>query len=124
VSEVFDQLKDYPVNAGDKAFKEAIVRTRNTCGISHEMADTIVRIFMKELADSFIQNKIIELPHLGTFYFYNWSKVKQNISFKVSKEFKATRKKGGTDENNFIRAIEKPTTGDIGRDEDSLESGE
>jgi hypothetical protein len=121
--EVQAELKDYPSDAGEKAFKLAIKRLRDTCGISHEMADTIVRVFMKELADSLIQNKVLEIPHMGTFFYFR--KMAKNIlSFKISKEFKATRNKGGTDENNFIRTVEKSTPRSTGRNGNGVNGGE
>lgn len=123
MSKVYDKLEQYPRNAGEKAFKEAIRRLRETTGITYEMADTIARILAKEMADSLVQNKIMEIPHVGTIYYYN--KIHgQGISLRVSQEFKATRNKGGTDENNFIRALEKSTSGSIRRNEDSEPSGE
>ena len=121
--EVQREYKDYPTDAGSKAFKLAIKRLRDTCGISHEMADTIVRVFMKELADSLIQNKILEIPHMGTFYYFR-KMAKNVLSYKVSKEFKATKRKGGTDENNFIRAVEKSTPRSPRRDGNGVNSGE
>jgi nucleoid DNA-binding protein len=123
MSTVYDRLDDYPKKAGEEAFKEAIRRLRDTCGLSHEMADTIVRVFAKELADSLIQNKLIEIPHLGTIYYYN-KLHSQGIAFRVSQEFKATRNKGGTDENNFIRAIEKSAPRGVRRDANSIKSSE
>ena len=123
MSKVYDKLEEYPKKAGEQAFKEAISRLRDTCGLSHEMADTIVRVFAKEMADSFIQNKVLEIPHMGTLYYFN--KIQGvGIGFRVSQEYKATRNKGGTDENNFIRAVEKSAPRSPRRNANSVESGE
>jgi nucleoid DNA-binding protein len=123
VSKIFDRLEDYPKKAGEQAFKEAISRLRDTCGLSHEMADTIVRVFAKELADSLVQNKVLEIPHMGTLYYFN--KVQGvGMGFRVSQDYKATRNKGGTDENNFIRAVEKSTPRSTRRSENDIKTGE
>jgi nucleoid DNA-binding protein len=120
---VYDRLEDYPKLAGERAFKDAIQRLKDTCGLSHEMANTVVRVFAKELADSLVQNKIIDIPHLGSIYYFN-KLHSQGISFRVSPEFKAIRNKGGTDENNFIRAVEKSSIRSTRRDENGIDSGE
>jgi nucleoid DNA-binding protein len=121
--DVKTSLEEYPKDAGEKAFKVALRRLRDTTGISHEMADTIIRIFFKELADSLVQHKIVDLPHMGTFYYFR--KMAKNIlSFKISREFKAIKNKGGTDENNFIRAVEKSSIRGTSGDGSGFDSGE
>jgi hypothetical protein len=121
---VYDKLERYPEDAGEKAFRQAIRRLRDTCGISFELAESIVRVFTKEMADALVQNKILEVPHMGTFYFYNKTKTKQSLSFRMSAEFKATRNKGGTDENNFIRTVEKSPIRRTKRNGGSIYDGE
>lgn len=124
LAKVYDTLGRYPEGAGEKAFRQAIRRLRDTCGISYEMAESIVKVFTKEMADALVQNKILEVPHMGTFYFYNKTKTKQSLSFRVNADFKATRNKGGTDENNFIRTIEKSPIRRTKRNGGSIHDGE
>lgn len=119
MAKIYDNLKEYPPKAGEKSFKEAIQRVKDTCGLTHDMADTIVRIFTRELADCLVNNAIVEIPHIGTLYYYN--KIHGTaLSLRVSPEYKAIKNKGGTDENNFIRAVEKSSIGSSGRDEDGI----
>ena len=124
VSKIINKIEDYPKGLDVKAFKAAVSNTRITCGLSHELVDIIVKIFTKELADALAQNEILDIPHLGTFYYLNKTADKKRLSFSVSQEFKAIKNKGGTDENNFIRTIEKSSSRDVKRNEDDISGGE
>ena len=124
MKKIINKIEDYPKGLDVKAYKNAVANMRITCGISYEMAEVIAKIFTKELADSLAHNEILDIPHLGTFYFFNKTRFKQNLTFKMSPDFKAIKNKGGIDENNFIRAIQKSSTRNIERGEDDLSGGE
>jgi hypothetical protein len=124
MTKIINKIEDYPAGLDTKAYRTAVANTRVTCGISYEMAEIITKIFTKELADALAHNGILDIPHLGTFYFFHRTRFKQNLSFRMSPDFKATKNKGGTDENNFIRAIQESSNRNVKRDEDDIESGE
>jgi nucleoid DNA-binding protein len=124
VKKIINKIEDYPKGLDVKAFKTAVSNTRITCGLSHDLVDIIVKIFTRELADALSQNEILDIPHLGTFYYLNKTADKKRLSFSISQEFKGIKNKGGTDENNFIRAVEKSSNRNVKRDEDDISGGE
>lgn len=124
MTKVINRIQDYPKGLDEKAYRAAVANLRVTCGLSYEMAEIIAKIFTKELADALAHNGILDIPHLGTFYFFNKTVTKQKLSFKMSPELKGIKNKGGTDENNFIRSIQKSSNRNTERDEDGIDSGE
>lgn len=124
MKKIINRIQDYPRGLDVKAYKTAVANTRITCGLGYELTETILKIFTKELADALATNEILDIPHLGTFYYKNKTATKKVLTFSVSQEFKAIKNKGGTDENNFIRAVEKSANRDVERNEDDISGGE
>ena len=124
MSKLINKIEDYPNGLDTKAYRTAVANLRVTCGISYEMAEIMAKIFTKELADALVHNGILDIPHLGTFYFFHKTRDVKKLSFRMSTELKGIKNKGGTDENNFIRAIKKSSNRNTERDEDGIDSGE
>jgi hypothetical protein len=121
----YNTLKDNPKGSGLKSFKQAVSAVKDATGMSYEMLDTICRLFARELADSLVQNKVLDVPNLGTFYFSRKAPdFKNRLLFKVSPEFMIIYNNRGTDENNFIRTIKKSSFRNLGGDGGSGENGE
>jgi hypothetical protein len=121
----YNTLKESPKNSGTRAFKQAIQSLKDSTGMSHEMLDTLCRIFVRELADALVQNKVLEVPNMGSFYFERRSPDFINrLKFKPSKEFLGIYNNRGTDENNFIRAIKKSSSRNSGGDGGSSSENE
>ena len=116
----YNTLKDLPRTSGNKAFRQAIQNLRDTTGMSYDMLETLCRLFTRELADALVQNKVLEVPNLGSFYFERRAPDFTNrLKFKANKEFIGIYNNRGTDENNFIRSIKKPSARDFGGDDGS-----
>jgi nucleoid DNA-binding protein len=117
MEKLINKIEDHPKGLAVQAFKDAVTHTKNTCGMPHNVIDSIIRIFARELADALAHNKIVEIPHLGTFFYAHKTRHRQLLHFKVTKEYKTTKIRGGTDENNFIRAIEESSSRNSRRNE-------
>lgn len=120
MKKIINKIEDYPQGLDVRAYKTAVANTRITCGLSYEMTEIICKIFAKELADALVHNGVLDVPHFGTFYYFNKTRDKQVLSFKMSQELKSIKNKGGIDENNFIRSIKKSTNGSSGGDENDI----
>jgi nucleoid DNA-binding protein len=113
----YNTLKDMPKNSGNKAFRQSLQNLKDTTGLSYEMLETLCRLFTRELADALVQNRVLEVPNLGSFYFERRAPDFTNkLKFKANKEFIGIYNNRGTDENNFIRSIKKSSSRDIRRD--------